>query len=515
MASDSKQETSSPLKLWRRAGRRLLLRGTDQILNFQPMGNSDIVQSMEWHELVQFRSLRTAMGQAGVEKIAIEGQSTHLLAATVLQRICRDDDDRSAIVIHDSTSFAATVEAMKALPESPQSRIVDHRCFNVPETCIPLLKAFHGSCDPHPSRHLVTHAGPEAVSPELIKAITSGDDRIVIFCDRMRGSPGSLGNTLDFMLQAAGSRPIEILMLGLVSLGVSLPVTTVLGATGQPPSIADLVNIAERHAYTASGLFFGNFDAGFLLPGSEGVELCLLHCAREETENLATLGFRQLDAKRQRAKDLTIWREQSQTHSYYANLVGLGWTDTNDDQTDWSAWAKERDWDPSPVSWERGAFIAGPTLLEFIWSKDTLESKWEKVFDYIKNNANDNRLSPHVLSILLLKSYVEKFGGIYLIMLFCLMKFRKNKNHLEVFMDIMNYHFCHIQKIISEPPKIEPDSSNIDLKEILILFNNYSKWTKNSWVPQMNQSRMKQVFDTILPIFGEKLLDESFYELVD
>ena len=146
--------------LRRRAGNKIRVSGTDQVIHFTPMAVDEIVEAMEWHELIQFRRLRNAMALDGIQDISIEGQSVYFLAATVLNEVVQSDPKSSFLIMHDQTRFAPVIEAMKALSKSSENFPTEHECYGVPKNCMPLLEAYHGSCDLLPSAHYIGKVAP-------------------------------------------------------------------------------------------------------------------------------------------------------------------------------------------------------------------------------------------------------------------------------------------------------------------------------------------------------------------
>ena len=130
-------------KLHRRAGNKIKQYGTDSVIHFSPISNDELVEGMEWNELIQFRRLRAALASNEIEKLTIDTDSVYFWLATALSDIVQQGSGNKVVVLHDSTRFAPVIEAMMAIADVGKSRFVHHVCYGVPHHCLPVLTSFH------------------------------------------------------------------------------------------------------------------------------------------------------------------------------------------------------------------------------------------------------------------------------------------------------------------------------------------------------------------------------------
>lgn len=463
--------------LRRRAGRKICQRGTDHVIHFTPMLNDEIVESMEWHELTQFRRLRNAMLKEGVDGISIEGQSVYFWIATILREILQLEPARRTSILHESTRFAPVVEALKAFPHTKGDPIVEHECYGVPKNCLPLLSAFQGPCDRLPSGHSVIRAVSGELRLDCARGKDDVDKYLIVFSDRFHAPPDSLREAMASNLAAAGPQVGNLLFLGLVCTGAEREATDVFGRSGRVPTKAELAACATRHGYRAHGLSLGKFDAAFLLPDANGVELFIVHCRRQPGEHLAKCGFKPLDGRAEASgPSLVLWKDHNQTHSYYGSLISQTVVETEEDVTDWSAWKRDRDWDPSAVGWQDGLYRGDIRLLEETWSKQSLVTTWENLRKYLLENANEKKFSPYLLGILVLKARSEKHEGFFFLSLFGFFEFYSNPASLNCYLRFLTHNFHIFERVKTKPPEVPPASSAEDLAVSLHAFKDYIKW---------------------------------------
>ncbi len=87
------------------------------------------------------------------------------------------------------------------------------------------------------------------------------------------------------VLESAKSDVEDILFMGLLGTECEVEVTDVFGRTGQVPTKFEIAKFAQARGYRTDVLFFGKFDAGFLLPTDHNVELCLIYQGHSRTRN--------------------------------------------------------------------------------------------------------------------------------------------------------------------------------------------------------------------------------------
>lgn len=391
------------MKLWRAAGRFTKLAGTDRIIHFEALPGHLLNGSTDLYEVVLFRRLRRALASGALSEVSATGASIYLLVGSVLHHLLSRRANRAEVLALANESFGPSLEALKLLEFGKPIKPISVHAYCRHGEFSRGFDVLHRQVEGLPTAvtvESVSHGQGKDVLP------ITRDGRPLVVVDLFKRSPHVLSEVLRAQFSRREQDEAPLLVIARVSREGGTPVDTVLGGSGALPAFEDIATWCRANGIHGSYLLLDDFDRDFFLPFQARYAVLILYATRDPEDRISDIGFRQIDQPETAPSTGLVVFERRPGDTSYEQSFGAELPDVGiEAEPDWTAWARERDWDPTVEVWTDGTHRFDGDLFTYhrVMGKKDVESRARTILSKDRDGSHVGPFGSVMIAKLLAK----------------------------------------------------------------------------------------------------------------